>query len=124
PDSQQGRVLKGSEPLTQRAVNHIQMLFEIIGMLTNEEAVRTIEPAMQLLASALNGSTESVDKCGDSVAASLLARAKLEIERNLHRHFPIDALCAVLSISRATLHRLFEPADGVHAYIRASRLRR
>lgn len=124
PDSQQGRVLKGDKGLTRLAVNHIRMLLEVMDTLSDAEAVQSIEPMMMLLASALNGSSESVDGGEAGVAMSLLGQAKLEIERNLHRNLPVEELCAALPVSRATLYRLFEPFGGVRAYMQDRRLRR
>ncbi len=124
PDSQEGRVLRGNTGLTMLAVNHLKTLYGMMSAFSDEEAVQVIEPTLLLLASALNGSTEQVENGGSSVAVSLLARAKVEIEQNLRRQLSAEKLCATLGLSRSTLYRLFEPLGGVRAYIQERRLRR
>ena len=84
-----------------------------------------IEPTLALMASALNGDTRNVENGAASIAASLMQRAKAEIERNLHLNdLSITTICGAIGLSRASLYRLFEHHGGVRAYIQERRLRR
>ena len=122
PDSQEGRVLRGDTPLAMMAVSHLKTLYSMLGLFSEKDALEVIEPTLLLLASALNGSSEPLEN--DTVAVSLLASAKVLIERNLHKQLTIDKLCSALRCSRSTLYRLFEALGGVRAYVQERRLRR
>ena len=124
PDSQEARVLRAGSALTNLAVNHLKNLYSVLGTLASDEAPEVIEPTLLLIASALNGSTASVENGTTGVALQLLAQARREIERNLHRNLTADTLCASLNMSRSTLYRLFAPIGGVRSYIQERRLRR
>jgi AraC-like DNA-binding protein len=124
PDSQEGRVLKGDNGLTTLAVNHIRTLAQVMDTLTQAQVETTIEPTLLLLASALNGSIDSIESSTSGAMKSLLTRAKLEIEQNLHCNLTVEFLCSRLNLSRAGLYRLFTPLGGVRAYIQDRRLRR
>ncbi|UTW50226.1 helix-turn-helix domain-containing protein [bacterium SCSIO 12827] len=125
PDSQQCRVLKGIDPLTAMAVNHLKMLFSMSDGLTEESAALSVEPTLALMASALNGSADDVENAAAAAAASLLHRTKTEIERNLASpDLSVSTLCSAVGLSRAGLYRLFAPYGGVRAYIQDRRLRR
>ena len=72
----------------------------------------------------LNGSADDVENAA-AAAASLLHRAKSEIERNLASpDLSVSTLCSAVGLSRAGLYRLFAPYGGVRAYIQDRRLRR
>lgn len=124
PDSQARRVLKGDSPLTALAINHMKAVFDLIGAMSETEASQIIQPTLLLVAGALNGSLEQVPDGGAAASASLLARAKAEIEKNLQRNITVEKLSASLNHSRSTLYRLFEPLGGVRAYVQERRLRR
>ena len=124
PDSQASRVLSAEQPLVKLAYKHLSTLFDIAEHLPDTQAARLCSPTIALFAAALNGSTESVEKGPSSVARSLLMRAKVDIERNLHQNLPVEQYCAGLGISKSAMYRLFEPCGGVRAYIQERRLRR
>ncbi|MGP1664722.1 MAG: helix-turn-helix domain-containing protein, partial [Rhodanobacter sp.] len=124
PDSQQGRILRKDNALAELAVRHLIALYGVAERVSPAEALRLIEPTLMLLASALNGGTESVEKGVNGVAHSLVTRARMEIDNRLHQNLTVDDLCRALRISRTVLYRLFEPLGGVRAYIQECRLRR
>lgn len=124
PDSQEARVLSAGSALTDLAVNHLKTLYSVLGTLSGNDAPQVIQPTLQLIASALNGSAADVENGTAGVALHLFAQARVEIERNLHRNLTADTVCAALNMSRSTLYRLFEPFGGVRAYIQERRLRR
>lgn len=125
PDSQEGRVLKRGSALTDIAVAHLKMIAAKANSLSRDEAASMIDPTLALMASALNGATRNVEHGTAAVAASLMQRAKAEIERNLHlSDLSISRICAVIGLSRASLYRLFEQHGGVRTYIQERRLRR
>jgi AraC-like DNA-binding protein len=124
PDSQSGRVLPRDHALTSLVVKHLHTLAGLVPVMSPEEAGKTIEPTINLLAAALNSNADATPVDGGSVAMSLLMRAKVEIEKNLHENFSVEGLCYKLGISRASLYRLFEPLGGVRAYVQECRLRR
>lgn len=125
PDSQEGRVLNAADPLTRLAVSHIKMLGSVLSDVNEEDAASLIEPTLGIIASALNGTTATVENAPRAAATSLLTRAKMQIENNLHRHeLSAEAVCGLMQISRASVYRLFEPYGGVRAYIQERRLRR
>lgn len=124
PDSQEGRVLEGGSALTRLAVSHLQTLAQVVPSMNEEEATLLIEPTLRLMASALNGSAETIQNGAGAAAESVLTRAKLAIEQNLHRNdLNVDSLCGIMGLSRASLYRLFEPHGGVRAYVQERRLR-
>jgi len=123
PDSQEGRVLSAESPLVTFAIEHMKTLDRVAGSMTREEASVTIEPSLKLIASALNGSVESVEDGAASIARASLMRAKTEIEAQLHRgNISVESICRRLGFSRASLYRLFKPYGGIQAYIRERRL--
>ncbi len=125
PDSQEGRVLDAANPLTRLAVSHLMTLGAVLPHINEEDAPSLIEPTLGIVASALNGSTSSVESGPRAAAASLLSRAKMQIEQNLQNHdLSAEAVCGLMQISRASVYRLFEPYGGVRAYIQERRLRR
>lgn len=124
PDAQASRVLRADEPLVRVAFQHLVTLFDIAEHVPAAQAAKLLPSTVALFAAALNGSQHSVDKGPNSVARSLLLRAKLEIERTLSRQLPVEHFCVHLGVSKATLYRLFEPFGGVRAYIQERRLRR
>ena len=125
PDTQEGRVLSGENPLTRLAVSHLRTLGDVIHNVSDEGASSLIEPTLGLIASAINGTASSVEGGAGAVASSVLTRAKMLIEQNLHRPgLSAEAVCGLLRMSRASVYRLFEPYGGVRAYIQERRLRR
>ncbi len=125
PDTQEGRVLSGENPLTRLAVNHLKTLGGVIEHVSDEGASSLIEPTLGLIASAINGTESSVDGGAGAIASSVLTRAKMQIEQHLHRpDLSAEAVCGLLRMSRASVYRLFEPYGGVRAYIQERRLRR
>lgn len=124
PDSQHGHVLRGDTALTEFAIHHLHMLYRVADRLTPAESLQLIEPTLMLMASTLNGSTDTVKNGASGVAHSLLARARMLIDSSLHETLTVDGLCRALRISRTVLYRLFEPIGGVRAYIQDRRLKR
>ncbi|MEG3619479.1 helix-turn-helix domain-containing protein [Magnetovibrio sp. PR-2] len=125
PDTQQGRVLKAGSPLVTLAVEYMKTMNRVANTISSEDAAMTISSTLSLLASALNGSPDTVKDGISNLSHSTLMRAKLEIENNLQdADLTITTLCAKLGLSRATLFRLFKPYGGVKAYIQDRRLKR
>ncbi len=124
PDSQGGRIIRGEDALTTLAVNHMKMLTQTIARMTPCQAEQIIEPTLLLMASALNGSTDSVAHGNEAVRTHLKTRARLLIDNNLTGNLSPDHLCKQLHISRASLYRLFAAHGGVQAYIQDRRLKR
>lgn len=125
PDSQEGRVISADAPLTRLAVNHIQTLGRVISEIGDEDATEIIEPTVSLIAAALNGSVATVENGARAAASSILTRAKLHIEQNLHRpDLSSDSVCRMMQMSRASMYKLFEPYGGIRSYIQDRRLRR
>lgn len=123
PDSQEGRILNADNALTRLAVSHIEMLCKVISTLSAAEAESIIKPTTQLMASVLNGSLETVEDGDTSLAQSLLAQTKVNIERNLGNKMQVDDICRITGISRSRLYSLFEPLGGIRNYIQERRLR-
>lgn len=99
------------------------MLCRVISSLTAAEAENIIKPTVQLMASVLNGSIDKVENGSTSLAKSLLAQTKINIERNLGTKLQVDDICRITGISRSRLYSLFEPLGGIRHYIQERRLR-
>ncbi len=123
PDSQEGRVVTSEQPLAKMAVSHMKMLFDLMGSFSEEEAVHAMSPMTALMASALNGSADTVEKGNESVDASRCKQVRILIEQNLAIKVCVQDICAKFGISRAKLYRMFEPYGGINAYVQERRLR-
>lgn len=123
PDSQEGRVLSAEQPLAQMAVSHMKMLFELMGSFSEDEAVHAMNPMVALMASALNGSADTVEKGKESIDANRCQQVRMLIEQQLAEKICVQDICEKFGISRAKLYRMFEPYGGISAYIQERRLR-
>lgn len=125
PDNQEGRILKKGNPLATLVTEHMKTLYSVADRMTIEEAALTVEPAVGLIASALNGSTNLVENDAAGTARATLQRAKMFLEENLQRpNLSPDELCKHLNLSRASVYRLFAPVGGISNYIQERRLQR
>ncbi|HDZ08629.1 AraC family transcriptional regulator [Pseudohongiella sp.] len=122
-NSQHGRVLPAGNPLVTLLVNHIITLADVAERLGDDDAQQLVTPTLQLLAGSLNGAPDSVPEGTQAVHNSLFLQARRYIASRLYGHISLDALCAHLKCSPATLSRVFQPHHGVRSYIQEQRLR-
>lgn len=124
PDVHGSRVINADEALVALLGNHLKMFYGAMDSLSAEQAGLMIAPTIGLVAGVLNGCMDSAQGTVESVNTVMLMRAKSEIERQLQQELTVDSLAVQLSVSRATLHRMFECFGGVRSYIQERRLRR
>jgi AraC-like DNA-binding protein len=123
PDSHGGRVLRSDLPLVALCGAHLHELLRQAPLLSEAQATDAMRATAQLLAAALNGSTDA--ETGSGVRVALTCQIRRYIERNLHRHdLTPETIAQSFGCSRATLYRLFGEEGGVRRLIQQRRLAR
>jgi AraC-like DNA-binding protein len=91
--------------------------------LSQEELPNLVHATRTLVAACLAPTAERLKLAESPMAATLLARARHAIRRNLQSDdLGPQQLCRQLGVSRSKLYRLFEPLGGVVKYIHRQRL--
>jgi len=124
-DSQHLRVLDGREPMVDLLRDHMVSLKRLAPRMTLGQAGEVSPSTVGLAAACLNGAIDDRPEQLGGVAMAQLARLRRLIEANLSNPELSAAWIAKQGgVSRSKLYTLFEPFDGVAAYIRERRLRR
>lgn len=114
-----GQVLSGV--VSDVLAAHLRGLPRALPLLCTEHAHSLVAPTLHLLAAAIG--SEPALRCPTGGEVTLLRRASRFIEMHLQdEDLSPQAVAQALSVSRATLYRLFEPLGGVSAFIKERRL--
>ncbi|MDW6020391.1 helix-turn-helix domain-containing protein [Mesorhizobium sp. BAC0120] len=122
PDEHSMNVLPGSAPLVVLLRNHIQTLYHQASVMTRAEAKAIVQPTLQLIASAINGSVMAEQAIGVREVLADQIRHFID-QRILDDGLSAASIAADFGISVRKLYALFEPSGGVLTYIQAKRLR-
>lgn len=110
-------------PAVRMLTSHILRIREALPDLASEDGPRLARSVLDLVVVALSAGGRAEAKATEALTATALARAQMEIRRNLGSPaLTVTNLSRSLGISRSTLHRLFEEEGGVQAYVRNHRL--
>ncbi|NYT39125.1 helix-turn-helix transcriptional regulator [Sphingomonas sp. R-74633] len=116
-----GMVLSPAE--MSMLTSHMFQVREALPRFAEEDAPRLGQSMLDLLVLTLKGTRRSEAPGFREDPATLMLRARKEIQAHLGSpSLTIANLCRKLGVSRSTLHRLFEAGGGVQAYIRDMRL--
>jgi AraC-like DNA-binding protein len=123
PDIPGVRVLNANAPLATLASRHLHELAAQAPRLTEMDTQDVVGATVQLIAAAINGSTDDATANGVDVALGCRMRRFIE-ERLSSSDLAPETLAAAFGVSRATVYRLFVHDGGVRRYIQERRLTR
>jgi AraC-like DNA-binding protein len=106
-------------PATRLFVKHVTDIAAEIADLSEDQAAMLAVSTCNLFAAALASVPPRAEEARDH---SVRARAKRHIAAQPMGSLNVDAMCAALGTTRATLYRAFAPDGGVLAYDRKRRL--
>jgi AraC-like DNA-binding protein len=103
--------------------DHLEALARRIDRAPLAAAPHIVDATLSLYRASLTPSTETIDAATGPLRSALVQRARRIIDRRLAAGDIVpEQLAAELGVSRSTLYRLFEPHDGVAAYVLERRL--
>jgi len=123
PNNQHCRILNRNNPLTRIVVSHLHTLEEQVRCMSLQHLKQQINPTLNLLACAMNSSTDQSGCTGSNLSAPLFKDIKKFIELQLDSTLNTEVICKHFRLSRSTLYRLFESVGGIRRYIRERRLK-
>lgn len=87
------------------------------------ELPQVVEATRAMIAACIRPSADRIEVAHDTIAATLMERARVVIRQNLGSvTFGPDRLAQALGVSRSKLYRMFEPYGGVARYVHRQRL--
>lgn len=122
PDNHNMHVLRAGTPLPSLLRSHVHNLWRQAAHLTVEEAAQVVQPTLQLIAAAMNGSTTPGTQNGIDTALGDAVRRHVD-RAALDPDLSVETVARSFGISRRKVFYLFEPHEGFEAYVRRRRLR-
>jgi AraC-like DNA-binding protein len=105
--------------------SHLRAMASASGQVQVDEAPALALATVNLMAAALQPSSDNLDRARPAVASTLLRQMCRYVDLHLAEpDLSAENLIRFFRISRAALYRLFEPLGGVASYIRERRLAR
>lgn len=118
-----GKVLRGGAAGLLH--DHILALVRRLPELTTDDAPGVVRATIAMIAAAIGPTPDNLVAASPALDRMILTRARRYIEARLgDPALDPDAICAALRVSRSRLYELFEPFNGVAAYIQRRRLAR
>jgi len=104
---------------------YLQSLVAVLPDLRQRDAAHAMTAALNLMAASLAPSFDGLGLARESVEHTLLRRAQRFVEDNIaNPDLNAADLCAALNVSRSVIYKVFEPHQGIRAYISERRLAR
>ncbi len=124
-DNLHGLVLRNDAGIGGLLADFLRSLVARADGITLADAPRVAQATTDMIAACFHNTTQSMERARPVLEATLLERIQAHIETMLRSPtLGADALCQAFGLSRSALYRLFEPLDGVSAYVQARRLAR
>lgn len=125
PDALHGLKISKDSPTGGLLSRYLTDLSAKARSMTPQEAASIAQSTVHLVAGCAGPSLDAADLARDGFSAAVLSRIKIGIDNDLgNPNLDATYLCAKFGVSRATLYRMFNPHNGVSAYVRQRRLAR
>lgn len=125
PDDQHMRVLSSREPMVALLRDHLVSLDRQAPRMTVQQGLEAGQVTTALTAACLNGAAGDTRASRRGMAVAQMIRIRRHIEANLaDPAMTAASIARACGVSRSKLYQIFEPFDGVGAYVRDLRLRR
>lgn len=122
PDGHNLQILRVNTPLASLLSGYVHQIWHQAAHLTVADAARVVQPTLQLIAAAMNGSAMPETQIGVDTALGEAVRRHVN-NAVLDPGLSVDTVARDFGISRRKVYYLFEPYEGFESYVRRQRLR-